>query len=142
MTWKPILISGFLLAFFSIAPAIAQERRNNHPPLQSYAGAWKGSCADGKEFIEVTLESTASGLTGTISMGNFKGDNGQCATVVSPPSPEHAMRVVDVKLQGAVLSFKGNRGPSFEMTLTDGGAAELKFLGTPVEDRPWVLKRQ
>lgn len=45
------------------------------------------------------------------------------------------------QLRGTVLAFKGSQRAEFEMTLVGTEGARLKFLGTPVEDKPWELKR-
>jgi len=51
------------------------------------------------------------------------------------------MKVSDARLRGTVLAFKGSQRVEFEMTLVSAEEARLKFLGTPVEDKPWELKR-
>jgi hypothetical protein len=117
------------------------DRNSGGASLARFAGAWKGVCADGKEFVVLTLKEGGSGIGGTISLGNFQGQEGQCASVVNPPSDEHAMQVTDAHLQGAVLAFKGASGSQFEMTVAGADGARLKFLGTPVENNPWDLKR-
>jgi hypothetical protein len=43
---------------------------------------------------------------------------------------------------GDVLVFQVDRGLSFEMTVAGDAGATLKFMGTPVEDTSWELKRQ
>lgn len=109
--------------------------------MKPFAGTWKGVCADGKEFVVLTLNWDGAGLGGTIRLANMQGEDGQCATVVDPPSPEHAMKISDVQLRGKVLGFKGSEHAEFEMSLAGEESARLKFLGTPVEDKPWELKK-
>jgi len=122
-------------------PQPVPERNSNGASLARFAGTWKGICADGKEFVVLTLKEAGSAIGGTVSLGNFQGPEGQCASVVDPPSDGHAMQVSDAHLQGEVLAFKGARGSQFEMTVVSAEGARLKFLGTPVEQRPWDLKR-
>ena len=109
--------------------------------MQRFAGAWKGFCADGKAFVILNLNQAGSDIGGTISLGNFQGGEGQCSRVVDGPSEAHAMKVTDAQLHGAVLAFKGRGGAEFEMTIAGAEGARLKFLGTPVEESPWELKR-
>ena len=80
-------------------------------------------------------------MTGTISIANIKGDEGQCAVVVDPPSPNHAMKITDAQIKAKVLAFNGNQRAQFEMTLVGANGARLKFLDTPVEYTPWELSR-
>jgi hypothetical protein len=87
------------------------------------------------------LNEVGASVGGSISVGNFKGPEGQCTNVVDSPSEEHAMKVTDAQSRSGVLAFKGARGAQFEMTLDGAEDAQLKFLGTPVEDNPWKLKR-
>jgi len=119
----------------------AQERGQDGSSLKPFAGTWKGTCADGKEFVVLTLNWDGTGLGGTIRLANMHGDGGQCATVVDPPSPEHAMKISDVQLRGKALGFRGSANAEFEMTLAGADRARLKFMGTPVEDNPWELKK-
>ena len=109
--------------------------------MSSFIGTWKGVCADGKEFVILTLNQNGADIGGTISLANMTGEDGQCAMVVNPPSPEHAMRISDARLEGTVLAFKGSPRAEFEMTVSGPEGARLKFLGTPVEDKPWDLKK-
>ena len=51
------------------------------------------------------------------------------------------MKISDAQLRGTVLAFKGSPPAEFEMTVIGPESAQLKFLGTPVEDKPWELKR-
>jgi len=133
----------FLLAVFFVQPArqLAQESRRDDSSLRSFVGTWKGVCADGKEFVVLTLNQNGAGIEGTVSLANMQGEGGQCATVVNPPSEEHAMKVSDAQLRGTALAFKGSPRAEFEMTIAGSEGARLKFLGTPVEDKPWELKR-
>lgn len=132
------LVVVFLI---SPAPQMAQGKRDAPPPLSSFAGRWKGICADGNEFLIVTLSRNGTDIGGTVSLADIRGAEGQCATVVNPPSAEHSMQVSEAKLQGGVLAFKGSERAQFEMEIVGDGRARLKFLGTPVEDKPWELKK-
>ena len=124
-----------------------------HPPLQvaqqsddgaslkPFVGTWKGICADGTEFVVLKLTQSGNEMTGTVSIANMNGANGQCATVMDPPTEEHAMKIHDVQLREKALVFKGAGQTAFEMSVIGDDAAALKFLGTPVENNPWKLKR-
>jgi hypothetical protein len=135
----------FLLATFFAAPLsqMAQERGRDRAPVRvsSFVGTWKGVCADGKEFVILTLNQNGADIGGTVSIANIRGEAGQCATVVNPPSPEHAMKISDAQVQGTVLAFKASQRAEFQMTLVGAESALLKFLGTPLEDKPWELKK-
>jgi hypothetical protein len=109
--------------------------------LQPFVGTWKGVCADGKPFVLLTLSVAGSEATGTISIANMKGEEGQCVAVVDPPSPDHAMKITDAHVRAQTLVFKGSQGAQFDMTLVGSDGARLKFLDTPVEDTPWKLVR-
>jgi hypothetical protein len=133
----------FLVAAFFVSPPLqmAQEKGRDRAPLSSFVGTWKGVCADGKEFVVVTLNQNGADISGTVSLGNMQGEDGQCATVVNPPSPQHAMKISDAQLRGTLLAFKGSQRAEFEMTIVDTESARLKFLRTPVEEKPWELKK-
>lgn len=133
----PLLIAGL----FAQSPQRPVPEENSATSLKRFVGTWKGLCADGKEFVVLTLTQAGNEIGGTISLGNFKGDEGQCARVVDPPTPAHAMKVSDAQLRGADLAFKGRGGTAFEMSIAGTGGARLKFLGSPVEDNPWELKK-
>ncbi len=133
----------FLLTVLFVQPTrhLAQESARDGTSLRSFVGTWRGVCADGKEFVVLTLNQDGADIGGTVSLANMKGEDGQCATVVNPPSEEHAMKISDAQLRGTVLAFKGSQRAVFEMTIAGTEGARLKFLRTPVEDKPWELKR-
>jgi len=133
-----VLMTGLLA---QSSPQPVPEKDRNGAALKQFVGTWKGFCADGKEFVVLILKRAGTGLGGTVSIGNFEGPEGQCTKVADGPSEEHAMKVTDVQLQGAVLRFKGTRSAEFEMSIVDTQGARLKFLGTPVETNPWELKK-
>src|SRR5260370_3522016 len=91
-----------LLTVFFVQPTrqMAQERGRDGASLRSFVGTWKGVCADGKEFVVLTLSQSGTDIGGTIRLANMHGEDGQCATVVNPPSEEHAMRISDAQLRG------------------------------------------
>ena len=103
-------------------------------PLTDFAGTWRGTCQDGNPFVILTIEVSGGALAGDISIANMQGGNGQCATVIDPPSPEHAMKIDSAKVRGNIFSFQGSPKARFEMSLVGSQTARLKFLGTPVED--------
>jgi hypothetical protein len=66
--------------------------------------------------------------------------------VLAPPVPEHAQTISNAAVKQNTLSFDGAKRPDgsatrFELTLTQIGAAELKLLGSPVENHPWQLAK-
>jgi hypothetical protein len=134
----PLLMAVF---FGQPSPQMAQEGGREGASLKSFAGTWRGICADSKEFVVLTISQNGADLEGTVRLANMQGEDGQCSTVVDPPSAEHAMKISDARLRGTVLAFKGSQHAEFEMTLVGADGARLKFLGTPVEDTPWELKR-
>jgi hypothetical protein len=119
---------------------VAQEAGGN-ASQKSFIGTWKGTCADGAEFIVLKLSQSGNELAGTVSIANMNGANGSCAAVIDPPTDEHAMKVHDVQLRQKALAFKGAGQTAFEMSVVGDDEATLKFLGTPVESNPWKLKR-
>lgn len=131
-----------LVGVAAVAQQSADAERDRNTQ-RSFVGTWKGVCADGKDFIIVTLVQTEAGnLEGSIRLANMRGgDDGHCQTVVDPPSDEHALKVTDARLQGSTLAFKGSKRMEFEMTTQGTQDARLKFLGTASEDNPWPLKR-
>lgn len=124
-----------------------------HPPLQvarqavgsaslkPFVGIWKGTCADGAEYVVLKLSQCGNEIAGTVSIANMNGPNGKCASVIDPPTAEHAMKIHDVQLREKALMFKGTGKTTFEMSVVGDDEATLKFLGTPVESNPWKLKR-
>jgi len=50
------------------------------------------------------------------------------------------MQVTDAQLQGAALAFKSSARP-VRNDHRQRRRCPVKFLGTPVEDSPWELKR-
>lgn len=111
--------------------------------MEAFVGVWKGVCADGKDFVIVTLRETDAGeLEGSVQMANVRGGpDGSCTSVVDAPSAAHAMKISDSKLKGSTLAFKAAAQADFEMTVVGSDDARLKFLGTPSEERPWKLRR-
>jgi hypothetical protein len=107
-----------------------------------FVGSWKGVCADGKEFVIVTFVLSEGGsLQGSIQLANMRGgEDGQCTTVVDPPSPQHAVAIAEAKRNGSTLTFKAKR-MEFEMSLPAGGSAGLSFIGTASEQNPWKVTR-
>lgn len=138
-----------LLVFFaliSMAPMASQERQrpgSNDGAAKAFLGTWKGVCADGKDFVIVTFAQLEGGsLGGTVRLANMRGgDDGQCATVVDPPSDKHALAITDAKLSGSEVTFRGGKRTEFAMSLQRGNDALLRFIGTASEDNPWKLKR-
>jgi hypothetical protein len=117
---------------------MAQKSAADHP-LADFAGTWRGICQDGNPFVILSVKVSGETLAGDISIANMNGGNGQCATVMDPPTPEHAMKIAGAKVQGNIFSFQGSPKARFEMSLVGNQTARLKFLNTPVEDTPWQL---
>jgi hypothetical protein len=107
--------------------------------LASFAGTWKGICQDSNPFVILTIAVSGKDLVGDISIANMHGENGQCETVTDAPSPQHAMKIGSAKVEGSIFRFQGSEKARFEMSLSGAQTAALKFLNTPVEDKPWQL---
>lgn len=107
----------------------------------AFVGTWEATCQDGNPFAVVTIQKKGNELTGTISIGNMNGANGQCVAVLDPPSPDHAMTIRDARIEGKMLTFEGSAKAHFEMSLKSSSNASLKFFGTPAETSPWQLKK-
>jgi hypothetical protein len=117
------------------------QQAGDSASLRPFAGTWQGICADGAEYIVLKLSQSANQMVGTVSIANMSGPNGKCVSVTDPPTDEHAMKVHDVMLRENALKFKGAGQTAFEMSVVGADEATLKFLGTPVENNPWTLKR-
>ncbi|MGA2156942.1 MAG: hypothetical protein ABSH37_21230 [Bryobacteraceae bacterium] len=142
---NPILYFRILLPVAALAVALpcvqlAQDREAG-ANANSLAGTWRGICRDGSPFVILNLKISGKDVTGNIAIANMNGDAGQCVSVIDPPSPEHAMKIGDAKLEGKTLSFQGSPNARFQMSLDGTQTAKLKFLGTPVEDTPWQLTK-
>jgi hypothetical protein len=109
--------------------------------LNSFTGTWRATCQDGNLFAILNLKVSGSDLVGDISLANMSGENGRCAKVIDPPSPQHAMKVTGARLEGTTLSFQGSSNARFEMSLAGARTAKLIFVGTPVEELPWLLTK-
>jgi hypothetical protein len=142
---NPIPYFRVLLPVAALAVALpwAQLAQDKEPDenANSFAGTWKGICQDGNPFVILNLKISGKDVTGDIAIANMNGDDGQCVSVIDPPTPEHAMKISDAKLEGKILSFQGSPKARFEMSLDGTQTAKLKFLGTPVEDTPWRLTK-
>jgi hypothetical protein len=120
---------------------------NEETPVSRFSGTWQGKCQDGRTFVIVDLRQRGAQLGGTVSIGNMHGDDqGACMMVLAPPVPEHAQTISNAAVKQNTLSFDGAKRPDgsatrFELTLTQIGAAELKLLGSPVENHPWQLAK-
>ena len=114
-------------------------QNNGADSSASFAGTWKGICQDGTPFVILSITVSGKDLVGDISIANMHGENGQCETVTDAPSPQHAMKISGAKLEGSIFRFQGSEKARFEMSLLNAQTATLKFLNTPVEDKPWQL---
>jgi hypothetical protein len=117
------------------------QQSGSSASLKPFVGTWKGTCADGAEFVVLKVTQSGNELASTVSIANMNGANGQCAAVMDPPTEEHAMKIHDIQLREKALAFKAAGQTALEMSVIGDGAAALKFLGTPVESNPWKLKR-
>ena len=145
MTRKPLptKLSFFLCvtAFLLHSALQVAQQAESSGSLKSFVGTWKGICADGAEFVVLKLSQSGNEMTGTVSIANMNGPKGKCAAVIDPPTEEHAMKIHDVQLRGKAMGFKGEGQTAFEMSVVGDDEATLKFLGTPVESKPWKLRR-
>lgn len=127
---------------FLLHPALhVAQQAEGSALLKSFVGTWTGTCADGAEFLVLKLSQSGNEMAGTVSIANMNGPNGKCAAVIDPPTEEHAMKIHDAQLREKALAFKGAGQTTFEMSVVGDHEATLKFLGTPVENNPWMLKR-
>jgi hypothetical protein len=145
MTRKPLpakLLFLVGLTAFLLHPTLhVAQQVEGSVSLKSFVGTWKGTCADGAEFLVLKLSQSGNEMAGTVSIANMNGANGRCAAVIDPPTAEHAMKIHDAQLRDKALAFKGAGQTTFEMSVVGDDEATLKFLGTPVENNPWKLKR-
>jgi hypothetical protein len=136
------LIAAFLAA--------AQQPANTQPKqgsMAKFASTWKGTCQDGRTFVVLDLRLNDNQLGGSVSIGNMHGDDeGACMLVTALPVPEHAQKISDAHPDHDTVSFNGSKRPDgsfarFELKQTAADKAELKLLGTPVEQHPWLLAK-
>ena len=112
----------------------------------SMAGDWVGRCQDGRPFVRLTLRPAVGGYGGTISLGNVKitsqpgAAEGSCV-VNDEPSPEHAMKIAKAAVAGEVLTLDADHGQEFEMKMTGGDSAALRFVGTNRDESWFVVRR-
>ena len=128
-----------MVALLTALSTLIAQNKGADDTLPSFAGTWRGICQDGNSFVILSIKVSGRDLVGDISIANMQGGNGQCAKVIDPPSPQHAMKIDDAKVEGNIFSFQGSPKARFEMSLVDAQTARLKFLGTPVEETPWQL---
>ena len=145
MTTKPLptklLFFLGVTAFLLQPPLHVAQQAGSSASLKSFVGTWKGTCADGAEFVVLKLSQNENDIAGTVSIANMNGANGRCSAVNDPPTEEHAMKIHDAQPRENALAFKGAGQTAFEMSVVGDDEATLKFLGTPVESNPWKLKR-
>lgn len=137
---KLLLFLGATALLFHPGLQVGQQA-DGSVSLKPFVGTWKGTCADGADFIVLKLSQSGNEMAGTVSIANMSGPNGKCAAVIDPPTEEHAMKIHDAQLREKALAFKGAGQTAFEMSAVGDDDATLKFLGTPVENNPWKLKR-
>ena len=110
------------------------------------AGKWVGSCQDGKPFVLLDLKPALAGYGGTISLGNVKVTSasadakGSCV-VKDPASPGHAMKITKTSVAEDLLTIDSDHGQEYEMRLTGGGTAELRFVATTHDESWFALQR-
>jgi hypothetical protein len=137
----PTKLSLFLGVTALFLPPLQVAQSDSSGSLKPFVGTWKGTCADGAEFVVLKLTQSGNEMAGTVSIANMNGANGQCVTVMDPPTEDHAMKIHDAQLRERALAFKGAGQTVFELSVAGDDQATLKFLGTPVENNPWKLKR-
>jgi hypothetical protein len=143
-----LVVWSFLTA--AVAPNSAfgnMTTDSEETAVSRFIGTWQGKCQDGKTFVLLDIRQSRDQVDGTVSIGNMHGDHeGACMIVLAPPVPEHAQTISNAVAKQNTLTFDGAKRPDgsatrFELTLTEKGAAELKLLGSPVENHPWQLAR-
>jgi len=108
---------------------------------------WEGVCQDGKPLVLLMIGSISNEIEGTISLGNVNFGNsagnrtGTC-TATDPASRDHSMPIKNALVDGQKLTFESARGLKFEMVLTSGDSAALRFLSTPMEDAAFDIHKK
>jgi hypothetical protein len=97
----PTKLSLFLgvAALLLHPPLQVAQQSDGSASLKSFVGTWKGTCADGAEFVVLKLNQSGNEMAGTVSIANMNGADGQCAAVMDPPTDEHVMKIHDVQLR-------------------------------------------
>lgn len=136
----------FPLLSFSPQQSVAQNDASKDT-IQKYTGRWESKCQDGRTFVVVDLRAEGSQVNGTVSIGNMHGDNeGGCMLVTAPPTPEHALKISEAAMHNGTLDFSASQSTAtksihFEFKQTAQDKANLKLLGTPVEQHPWPMEK-
>src|SRR5262245_17687762 len=97
----------------------------------SYAGVWTAEI-QGNTYVRLELQSTPSGLTGQLALGNLEFDRDGSVAYAQPAGAVHP--ITDLAVTNSALSFihqSGDDGDRFELRLLDDGRAQLVFLPTP-----------
>ena len=128
-----------LVLLAALSWTIQAQKTGADVSLASFAGTWKGICQDGNPFVILSITVSGRDLMGDISIANMHGEDGQCEAIIDAPSPQHALKISGARVEGGILSFQGSEKARFEMSLSGAQTAKLKFLNTPVEDKPWQL---
>lgn len=97
----------------ALAQTQLAQTRGADEALSSVAWTWSGICQGGKPFVILSLKVSGKDLIGEIRIANMTGDNGQCASVIDPPSPQHAMKISGARVGGKTLSFQGSPNARF-----------------------------
>jgi hypothetical protein len=90
-TFSLCLVAAGLLGQSSHQPV--QNKVSKDASIKQFIGTWKAVCADGKAFVVLVLNQAGTDVGGTISIGNFTGQEGQCTSVVAAPTEAHANEV-------------------------------------------------
>lgn len=141
-----LALAVFPALSFSPMQLTAQSNAANDT-MQKYSGRWESKCQDGRTFVVVDLLAEGSQLNGTVSIGNMHGDNeGACMLVTAPPTPDHALKIGEATMHNGILDFSASqptvsKALHFEFKQTGPEKADLKLLGTPVEQHPWPMEK-
>jgi hypothetical protein len=80
MTRKPLStkVSLFLgIAALLLRPPLqVAQQSDSSASLKPFVGTWKGTCADGGEFVVLKVTQSGNELAGTVSIANMNGANG------------------------------------------------------------------
>ena len=130
-----ILLSTKLSLFLGVTALLLHptlqvaQQAEGSASLKPFVGIWKGTCVDGAEYVVLKLSQGGNEMAGTVSIANMNGPNGKCASVIDPPTDEHAMKIHDVQLREKALMFKGAGKTAFEMSVVGDDEADAQVSG-------------
>jgi len=107
--------------------------------LSKFEGTWTLLCG-GKTAVFATFKPDRHMLTGSIGIGNMRGDEpGNPIEVYDEPDEKHAWRITSARLESGVLRLEAGPNRKLEFKLTGKDTGRLTFLNADPAVRPVFL---